>query len=55
MCSLSPKDIGQFRELWRHQIGLEISQDDAESYAVSLLSLISLATEELPTEREEPP
>lgn len=52
---LTDTDIGEFRELWRKEVGQDISHETAREYAQDILALVSIAAEPLTRAREEKP
>lgn len=52
---LTDSDIGQFRDLWRKEMGKTINVEQAREYAENLLGLVQIVLEPEITKREEPP
>jgi hypothetical protein len=48
MMPLTPKDISEFRALFRAETGRDISDEEARSYALSLLQLVAFVTDRNP-------
>lgn len=44
MMSLTPKEIAEFRTLFRKETGKEITDEQARAYAENLIRLVSFAT-----------
>ena len=52
---LTDTDIGQFRMLWKHETGQDISLEAAGEYAEDILGLVAIVAEPLTKPREEKP